>query len=472
MLSERLKKLTHNSTLRLVFSYFVIFLVSSLILLSFLYWSSVDYIYQQLDHHIEYDKNSLQSIYQQEGSSKLAIAIEQRLKQKSYDSLYLLYDPEKQRALAGNLSLDYDFLADGLQLVALDKLSSALHHKHHSARILKTRLSDKLILLNGLDIESTHQQEHKLANSLLSGIAIIVILGAIGGFIISINTIKKVNLINHTMQKIGDGDIEQRIPSRGTDDDFDLLSDNFNHMLDRLQILMQQIQNISTNVAHDLRTPLTRIRNRLESIQEYCDNKTLDEIELAIEDTDNLLATFATILNINKFETGVQKLNIQMISSHKLITDIMDYYEPLAGEKSIQIERSDNNDISFQADQNMLFLALSNLISNAIKYSPEHGLIKISMQVVNIALSKQSKAADFLQISIIDNGPGISQQEKSKVFELFYRCEKHRDHQGNGLGLSLVAAIVHLHKGRIDLYDNQSESGLKVCLLIPLENKT
>ncbi len=463
MLSSRLKKLTHNSTLRLVFSYFVIFIVSSLILLSFVYWTTIDYIYQQLDHHIEYDRNNLEQIYRNEGSDKLVQAIKERLAQKNYDSLYLLYQKQGGQVLIGNMSLDEDFLKEGLQMVTLDIMLNESDHRRHTARVMKTTLDNSLVLINGLDTESVHEQEHKIANSLFAGVAIIIFLGAIGGFIISINTIKKVNLINDTMKKIGEGEIDQRVPLRGTDDDFDLLAENFNDMLDRLQLLMDQVHNISINVAHDLRTPLTRIRNRLETIEERCSKADMNEIELAIEDTDNLLATFETILNINKFETGVQKLNIQLISIKKLIGDIIDYYEPLAMEKTLEIDFSLQEDILFYADQNMMFLALSNLLNNAIKYSPQQETISISACV-----QQDSEQNRQLNIWIADHGLGISDEDKKKVFDLFYRSEKHRDQQGNGLGLSLVAAIIHLHKGEIKLSDNQPQ-GLRVDIYLDID---
>jgi len=466
MLSDHLKKLTHNSTLRLVFSYFVVFIVSSLILLTFIYWSSVEYIYKQLDHHIKYDLDSLEVVYQQEGAEKLAQVIQERLNQKNYDSVYLLYHRLKTKILAGNLTKKPDSLSNGWHIVSLDQLSGAVEHKTHSARILKTSLSDELILINGLDLESAHQQEQIIIHSLMAGIAIVIILGGIGGFLISINTIKKVNLINHTMLLVGGGEIERRIPIRGMDDDFDLLAENFNHMLDRLQILMEGIQNISTNVAHDLRTPLTRVRNHLEFVQQQCDDKVSDKVELIIEETDSLLAIFETILNISKFESGVQKLDLRTLSSRKLLNDVLDYNEPLALDKSIQFKSDLNHQIEFVGDQNMLFLTLTNLMNNAIKYTPVNGIIEVATMARDMSRSGNPLNRPCIEIVIADNGIGIPDSEKNKVFELFYRSEKHRDHQGNGLGLSLVAAVTHLHRGNIELHDNHP--GLKVCLYIPL----
>lgn len=466
MLSKNLKKLAHNSTLRLALSYLFVFIFSSLILVAFIYWSSIDYIYKQLDHHIRYDSDNLQNTYQNEGKNKLIHAIKDRLKQHNYDSVYLLYDIKLQKKLAGNLSSIPKTLLPGWHIVALDKLSTSSHHKTHSARVLITQISAQLILINGLDTQSAHQQEHIIINNMLLGISIIFILGLIGGFIVSINTIKKISLINTTMQKVGDGEINQRLPIEGSDDAFDLLAKNFNQMLNRIQNLMDKMQNISNNLAHDLRSPLTHIRNRLESLhaqgESACiDKDMINEVELTIEETDNMLATFETILNINKFESGIQKLNIQTLSSQKLLNDLIDYNEPMAADKKIQIQTTALQDHQFMGDQNMLFLALTNLLNNAIKYTPAKGLITITSQITQSADQQQA-----LEIIIADNGSGISEPEINKVFELFYRCEKSRSLPGNGLGLTLVNAIINLHQGKIELADNQP--GLKVCLYLPL----
>ncbi|MBF0266417.1 MAG: HAMP domain-containing histidine kinase [Gammaproteobacteria bacterium] len=474
MLLKTLKKLTHNSILRLVATYLSVFVLSSFILVAFIYWSSIDYIYKQLDHHISYDYENLSYIYQHEGSEKLIQSINERLKQNNYDSIYLLYDPNKKLKLAGNLHLTTASIIDGWSIVSLDKLSTSKHQMAHSARIFKNTLNANLVLINGLDIESAHRQEQTIINNIIYGVIIVFILGVIGGFIISINTIKKINLINSAMLQVGDGNIKQRVAIDGSDDDFDLLAKNFNQMLERIQVLMESLQNISNNIAHDLRTPLTRIRNRLETLYEQCEgsqNNTnqSDEIELAIEETDNLLATFETILNINKFQSGVQKLNRQKISSKKLLTDIIEYNEPLAFDKSINIIFEPANDIDFTGDQNMLFLALTNIINNAIKYTPENGKITISYQLKNSTIAgldlKLSENNSYLEMIIADNGSGIPEQERDKVFELFYRSEACRSESGNGLGLSLVLSIIDLHQGIIELNDNQP--GLAVCLYLP-----
>ncbi|MFK5948508.1 MAG: HAMP domain-containing sensor histidine kinase [Methylococcales bacterium] len=425
--------------------------------MSFIYWSTVSYIFKQLDHHIEYDNQSLQSLYATEGYKPLVDAINERLSQYSYDSIYLLYDKDK-KILAGNLTRIPYGLDQGWHILKLRDLTPIIDQEDHSARIIITHLSDNLVLINGLDIDSAHQQEHMILNSLLIGIAIVLLLGAIGGFIIGITTVKKINIINQSIWEVREGNLSIRIPSKGTDDEYDLLSDNINQMLDQIQSLMTGIKNISNNIAHDLRTPLTRLRSHLEIIQNSSNDK--DNIADAISETDSILSTFNALLRINNVESGSQKGHFSTLKINSLLEDIISFYEPVAANNNVNIQLNSSDNTQFIGDRDMLFQAIANLLDNAIKYSPNNTTIIINTNMVTIDNNKR------LEITISDNGIGISDKEKSKVFDLFYRSEKHRDHKGNGLGLSLVSAIISLHKGEVTLKDNNP--GLTVRIHLPI----
>ena len=455
---QRIRKIAHNSTFRMVFLYFVLFILSSLILLSFIYWSTVGFIYKQLDHHIEYDMERLQNIYNTGGKEQLIDAIETSLKQKNYESIYLLYNKKNKQILAGNLS-KIPYIKTGWQIIDLSGLTNTPQQKNHLARTLVMPLPGNLIFMNGLDLESAHQQEHMIFNSLITGIAIILLLGAIGGFIISISTIKKINLINETIYDISQGDFSLRIPSRGTDDDYDLLAKNINEMLNQIHKLMQGMQNISNNIAHDLRTPLTRLRGRLEIIQQDCSDETSEGIQDALTETDNLLSTFNAMLRINKVESGAQKGHFTNLSLDTLLHDVVEFYEPLAEDKDISLKLIADISHRIVGDRDMLFQVFTNLLDNAIKYTPERGTITVSIQRI------EQDSSELLQINIADSGIGIPKNEREKILQPFYRLKKHRDHQGNGLGLSLVSAIIKLHKGKIVFQDNFP--GLKVSIVLP-----
>ncbi|WP_198264624.1 sensor histidine kinase [sulfur-oxidizing endosymbiont of Gigantopelta aegis] len=343
-------------------------------------------------------------------------------------------------------------------------LSNITQQKNHSARTLVMPLPGNLILLNGLDIESAHQQEHMIFNSLITGIAIILLLGAIGGFIIGISTIKKINLINETIREIGQGNLSLRVPTRGSDDDYDLLAININQMLDQINKLMQGIQNISNNIAHDLRTPLTRLRGHLESIEKNSDNESANDIREALLETDNLLSTFNAMLRINKVESGANKGHFTHLSLDRLVSDVVEFYEPLAEDKEINLSVKTDAPYSIDADRDMLFQVFTNLLDNAIKYTPKQGNISVDICCIN------KNSTDNIRIEIADSGIGIPEGEHKKVLEPFYRLEKHRDHQGNGLGLSLVSAIINLHKGNIEFQDNHP--GLRICINLPRSNNS
>ncbi len=458
-LKYRFRKVTHNSIFRMVFLYFVLFILSSFILLSFIYWSTVGYIYKQLDHHIEYDMERLQHIYNAGGQEQLIKAIEISLQQKNYESVYLLYNQKSMQILAGNLD-KIPQIKNGWHILDLSELTDSPLQKNHSARTLVMPLPGNLIFMNGLDIESAHEQEHMIFNSMITGIAIILILGMIGGFIISISTIKKINLINETISEISEGNLSLRIPTRGTDDDYDLLAININQMLDQINKLMQGVQNISNNIAHDLRTPLSRLRGRLELIQQDCSLETSEGIQYALTETDNLLSTFNALLRINKLESGVQKGHFAQISIDNLLQDVIEFYEPLAEEKGITINIEVNSDARISGDKDMLFQVFTNIFDNTIKYTPHNGSVMICSRAV-LVNKKQ-----YVQVIISDSGIGIPEDERAKVLEPFYRLEKHRDHQGNGLGLSLVAAVLKLHQG--DIIFNDNKPGLKVTIILPV----
>ncbi len=447
----------------MVFLYFLLFSLSSFILLSFIYWSTINYNYEQMDNHIEYDMERLQTIYGVSGTASLIKSIETSLKQKNYDSIYLLYNIANRKILAGNLSAIPDIKQSGWHNILLSDVTDDPVKKTHSARLLLMPLPENLWLINGLDVEYVQQQEQTIFNSLITGVLITILLGAIGGFIISISTIKKINLINDTIHKISNGHFDKRIPLRGTDDDYDLLSKNINDMMDQTQKLVQSIQNISNNIAHDLRTPLTRLRTRLEAIQNHCSPETSEGISLALMETDNLLTTFNAMLRINKLDSGVQKGHFKEVDISNLLNDVVDFYEPLAEEKAIELIYDSLSNIPvhvhFYADKGMIFQVFSNILDNAIKYTPQQGKIKLSYTF------STDETHNYIKILIADSGKGIPAAERKKVLEPFYRLQKHRDLQGNGLGLSLVAAIIRLHQGKIDFMDNNP--GLIVCITLP-----
>ncbi len=418
----------------------------------------MSYIHNQMDHHIEYDRQTLMQIYQQYGEEKLIESVNERSEREIFDSIYLLYHTEKG-ILAGNLGkIPDDILGFGWFTINLEKCSCHISKHSKEARVLVypfDQANGQLIFVNGLDIKMLDQQRSLILKSMAVGVFLILILGVIGGFIFTRQTLRKIELINSTILNIHEGDLDLRVPLRGSNDEYDLLANNINQMLNQINILVENIQNISNHLSHDLRTPLTRIRGKLENVLPNVSAEHVNPIVSAIEEADNLLLAFNAILRISKVESGANKGLFTEFSMTKLLIDVGEFYEPLANDKNISLHIEKLNSIIINGDRDMLFQALANIVDNAIKYSNNGGEIKLSAKSEN----------NQIIISISDNGNGIPDALKEKVFQRFYQQSKHRGEKGHGLGLSLVCAIVKLHKGIIKLKDNKP--GLIVKLIFP-----
>ncbi len=250
------------------------------------------------------------------------------------------------------------------------------------------------------------------------------------------------------------GDLNQRVPARGADDEFDRLANSLNRMLDQIQYLMESVRQVSDNVAHDLRTPLTRMRWRLERLA--AGEAPQDELlEQAIADADGLLNTFHALLRIAEVESGSKSRFVELDLA-SLIADVAELYEPVAAAHDQTIEtREPTQSLSITGDRDLLFQALTNLVDNAVKHTPEGGAITIAVDATEAGC----------ELVVADTGEGIPADQREEVLQRFVRLETSRASHGSGLGLSLVAAVARLHNGTIRLEDNGP--GLRVRLLIP-----
>ena len=419
-------------------------------LLILVFWFSVTYIKQQVDHHIEFDAKTLVSIYSQFGKEKMSESIHERIMNEDYDSIYLLYD-HNHKILSGNLDKVPENIQLGWQKISLNNVLPGnpkikqSHSKH--ARVMNQMLDKDLYFISGLDVNASDSQQNLLITIMGIGLILILVTGLLGGIIISRHTVRKVNIMNSTILKIKNGDLELRIPHTNRNTDYDLLASNINNMLDQIKVLIADIQNISNHISHDLRTPLTRMRGKLEHVLLHTSPEQTNNIMDAIDEADTLLSAFNAILRIGKVESGAAKTNFTEISLNDLIEDVVNFYEPLAIEQNLTIHSSLDTRMSIIGDRDMLFQALANVLDNAIKYSKDGngGEINISLQENN----------NHIILQIADNGKGIPESERENVFKRFVQLAKHRGSQGHGLGLSLVSAIVKLHNADIELKDNK-----------------
>ncbi|MBT5332207.1 MAG: HAMP domain-containing histidine kinase [Porticoccaceae bacterium] len=277
-------------------------------------------------------------------------------------------------------------------------------------------------------------------------------------FFISNYVVALTNRIAGTSREIiATGDLSRRIDVNTNWDDLSNLAEILNHMLDRIEELLDGVRRVSDNIAHDLRTPLSRLRNHLEELENLAgkDPQMQESTQALIGEADHILDTFRALLRISNIESGKRHSEFGTASVSEIVEDIFEFYEPLAEEKQVEL-KTEIEEVNLNCDRDLLFQAIANLVDNAIKFSPANSNVKIRL----------SKASGRVLISVSDQGEGVSDEDKNKIFDRFYRAEKSRNSAGNGLGLSLVAAIIELHAGQIELSDNNP--GLRVKVSLPL----
>jgi len=326
---------------------------------------------------------------------------------------------------------------------------------------INSSLPEGYILLVGQRLDQIARVEQIYTRVLQISIALTVILGIAGAWVLTYRIHRRLESINHSCQRVMQGEMNHQVPIFGTGDEFDHLATNFNAMLGRINELLTGVREIASNVAHDLRTPLSRLRNRLE--RSAAANKSREELQedlrATIAEVDGLVATFNAILRISQAEKGAGVEQFQDFNLSATVSNIVEFYSSLADEKQIQMMPDIEKDIFLRGDRHLIEQALANLLDNGIKYSPTDSAIRVRLEKNNA-----------IRLTIDDQGPGIPEALYQKVTEKFYRLETSRSTPGNGLGLSLAHAAIRLHGGTITFGDNKP--GLRVEITMPTVMKT
>ncbi len=295
----------------------------------------------------------------------------------------------------------------------------------------------------GKDLVAIHVRTYEMILLLgvlsISSMSLVVIIS----FLTSNFVVKRINIIGSTAQSIiNTGNLSRRIDIDTTWDDLSNLSEILNTLFDRIETSMEDVRRVSDNIAHDLKTPLTRLRNNLETLKK---KKSLEEedIDKMIDEADQLLQTFGALLRITNIEKGKRHSEFRKVDLKEIINDVTELYEPIAEDKNVKI-KSNLEEIKFEGDKDLLFQAIANILDNAVKFSKNNTEIIITL--------KRIKKEILIKIS--DGGNGISLDDKKRIFERFYRADQSRNSEGSGLGLSLVYAIIKLHKGSIEVTDS------------------
>jgi signal transduction histidine kinase len=285
-------------------------------------------------------------------------------------------------------------------------------------------------------------------------VAIVVVLGLAGGFFVARRVLTRIDAMTQTTVTIMHGDLHERLPVAGTGDELDRLALNLNAMLERIEALMHGLKEVSDNIAHDLKTPLTRLRNRSEEALRAAGNETQYRaaLEGTIEESDALIRTFNALLMIARAESGQARDDMTAFDAAEIVRGIGDLYEPLADDKGLTLKVVAATPAWVRGNRELVSQAFSNLVDNAIKYGASVGG-GADGHPAEIVL-KAAERGDRILLSVADSGPGIAPSDRGRVLERFVRLEQSRSEPGSGLGLSLAAAIARLHGGELVLEDN------------------
>jgi signal transduction histidine kinase len=436
----------------------VIFGAAVVGLLGYVYWSTAAFVRGLADQAIAAEGAILQQAYADAGRTGLIASIAQRIADDRFEGgVYLLVDASSQR-LAGNLQAWPPALSGHRGFANF----SAPKSKPDAARPALLRasfetLSDGGRLLVGRDIDDLDGFMQKINAALALTISLIFILAGVASLQVTRRTVGRIEAINATSRAIMRSGLGQRIPLRGTRDEWDELAANLNSMLDRIEALMGEVRQFTDNVAHDLRTPLTRMRARLEKAHAGRRDSQGDQslIGDTIADLDAVLGMFTSLTRISQIEARDRTAAFRAVDLAEIAHEVVELFDAAAEDTGGHVEALGDRGVAVTGDRDLLFDAVANLVDNAIKHGREKGR-------VTVAVSKRDRGA---VISVADDGPGIPADECNRVFKRFYRLERSRRTPGNGLGLSLVAAIARLHGARIEMRDNAP--GLEFQLWFP-----
>ena len=461
-----INKVLASYTFRFLSAYVACLSVASLVVLTLVYTTlSYDY-FAGLSDSITLELDELRTIYEEQGAEEVDVFIESKIRQGYTNRFFYLVVDQDYQKIAGNLETwpEYKQYGEGWLGFQLDILA------WDGKAIDVGFVARTEQLANGYQVMVARHYDAIVSNANLVGGALVrsmivtIVLGTIGGAILAGINVKQIDTVNRSVQGIMRGDLSERISIHNSRGEIRELIFNINRMLDRIQMLMAGVRQVSDNIAHDLRTPLTRLRNHLTELHEKIEPSNEETVQHLIEEADSLLSTFNALLRIAGVETGSRREGFAALDLKVILLDVVDLYEPLAMDKSITMTSMLADGLQLNGDRDLLFQACANLVDNAIKYTPEHGHIHIQLSSIKTQTTKSHAL-----VSVADSGRGIPDKDKEKVFRRFFRVEASRSEQpGNGLGLSLVSAVVKLHDGEINLLNNQP--GLKVELKLPVAN--
>lgn len=439
---------------RLALGYGVLVVVSISIVCAVFYFGTIGVLDRSVDRKLALLSERLAALYQQGGSSRTTAEIAHLLTDRtdSDTEIFLLVDADGRR-VAGNLSSWPDAASPVGRLLHRDVTREG---RRVPARMLIRDLAGGARLFVGRDMEEGKSIRTLVLRSLAYGGGVAILLVVAGAWLFRRQLEARIGQIRRTAGEIEAGDLSRRIPV-ASEDEFGLLSRDINRMLDRIEHLMDGVRHVSNAIAHDLRTPLGRIRNKLDGAlrQQPGVAGYASVAQAAIDDIDDLTRVFDKLLQIAAAESGMRPENFDDIDLQLIGADIVEMYEATADERGVLLVQMVGDSVPARGDRNLLGSALASLVDNAIKYAGPGATVEVS--------AGSDEQGSWLAVR--DNGPGVPRDELPKLTQRFYRLDKSRHLPGNGLGLSIVAAIAALHGGSLEIEDAAPGLRLRLRLL-------
>lgn len=460
-----LTKLFRTTTFRLSLTYLALFSAAAFLAIAYIYWNTTVLLSRQLNQTIDAELKGLAEQYRAGGLDQLVRIVAERSETPG-NSLYLVADGEGRR-LAGNLGAVAPDLWNSLGPVEFyyrRPAAGGVERRLAFANVFRLPSGYRLIV--GRDIEDRRELARLVRSAMLWGLGVMALFGIGGGYWVSRRLLARIDTLAATTRTIMAGDLGGRLPIAGSGDELDRLSESLNLMLARIEQLMAGLREVSDNIAHDLKTPLSRLRNRVEGAlrEPYGEPVYREALERTIEEADGLIKTFNALLSIARIEAGAGGENRERLDVSALLCDVAELYEPVAEERGLVLRAEANGPILVHADRQLLGQAIANLIDNAIKYGAVGETRGESGAKPEVEVTATEKGG-VVEIAVTDRGPGIPAADRERVLDRFVRLEASRSEPGSGLGLSLVAAVARLHGGTLRLEDNAP--GLRVVLALP-----
>ncbi|MBO0710705.1 MAG: HAMP domain-containing protein [Acetobacteraceae bacterium] len=448
----RLSKFLRTTSFRLALLFLLLFGAASLTLFGFLYVQTSGYLVSRVDGWLQREREAFSDLSQDGFMARLAT---RQVADPNLERPFVLFDPAGRHVIGSDLTLPPALLASVPDDRPFDFTFQRGGQKTRYRGLMHRTPSGNRLLI-AQDMTMTRRFDELLVWSFLWGGLVTAALGLAGAVIAGLNAVARIDEVARATQQIIAGNLSERLPTRGRSGDLDRLAHVINGMLAETERLMQEVKGVCDNIAHDLRTPVTRLlaglersRRRARTTEEY--DRAVDE---AIVEIKSILKTFAALLRISEVESGARRAGFTTVDLGTVGADVAEFYEPIAEEKGVTLEAIREGDTvpTVAGDPSLLFEAISNLADNALKYSPRGGRVELRSFVKDGSLG----------IEVSDTGPGIPPDERAAVGRRFYRLEESRHTPGTGLGLALVAAVARLHA--MDLTIEDAAPGSRITL--------